>query len=78
MKSGQRPYNCSVCGYAFTTKANCERHIRKRHELTARGEIEKLIQFDEKQQKNECEQSWKLSNYSIIYKFYINEVLCLG
>ena len=31
MFTGQRPFYCKECGYAFTTKANCERHIRKRH-----------------------------------------------
>lgn len=29
--SGERPYICGICRYAFTTKANCERHVRKRH-----------------------------------------------
>lgn len=29
--NGERPYECSVCKFAFTTKANCERHFRNRH-----------------------------------------------
>lgn len=30
--TGIRPYSCKFCSLAFTTKANCERHIRKRHQ----------------------------------------------
>jgi len=29
--TGIRPYACKFCRLAFTTKANCERHVRKRH-----------------------------------------------
>lgn len=29
--NGERPYECRDCQYAFTTKANCERHLRNRH-----------------------------------------------
>jgi len=29
--TGIRPFTCSNCKYSFTTKANCERHIKKRH-----------------------------------------------
>lgn len=29
--NGERPFQCAICKYAFTTKANCERHVSKRH-----------------------------------------------
>ncbi|KAJ8949253.1 hypothetical protein NQ318_022766 [Aromia moschata] len=41
--NGDRPYECSLCNYAFTTKANCERHLRNRHAKTTREEVKKSI-----------------------------------
>ncbi|KAL8613847.1 hypothetical protein ACOMHN_032837 [Nucella lapillus] len=38
--TGQRPYECKVCAVGFTTKANCERHIRKRHGFVAKEDME--------------------------------------
>lgn len=29
--NGERPYMCTICEFPFTTKANCERHVRKIH-----------------------------------------------
>ena len=57
--SGQRPFYCKECGYAFTTKANCERHIRKRHNKAEKSEIDDLIRCDQNQLKTVSEDSWK-------------------
>lgn len=41
--NGDRPYECALCNYAFTTKANCERHLRNRHAKATRDEIKRAI-----------------------------------
>lgn len=41
--NGDHPYECAVCNYAFTTKANCEEHLRNHHTKTAREEEERAI-----------------------------------
>ncbi|KAL1115314.1 hypothetical protein AAG570_007345 [Ranatra chinensis] len=40
--NGDRPYECALCNYAFTTKANCERHLRNRH-AASRCDLKKSI-----------------------------------
>lgn len=41
--NGDRPYECALCNYAFTTKANCERHLRNRHAKLSREDVKKSI-----------------------------------
>ncbi|XP_047002691.1 ras-responsive element-binding protein 1-like [Schistocerca americana] len=41
--NGDRPYECALCNYAFTTKANCERHLRNRHSKLSRDDVKKSI-----------------------------------
>uniref|UniRef100_A0A8B9Y068 C2H2-type domain-containing protein n=1 Tax=Bos mutus grunniens TaxID=30521 RepID=A0A8B9Y068_BOSMU len=43
--SGERPYICKICHYPFTVKANCERHLRKKHLKATRKDIEKNIEY---------------------------------
>uniref|UniRef100_H2Z6G3 C2H2-type domain-containing protein n=1 Tax=Ciona savignyi TaxID=51511 RepID=H2Z6G3_CIOSA len=44
--TGLRPYSCTVCKLAFTTKANCERHVRKRHDIKHNTDIKELVFCD--------------------------------
>ena len=37
--TGEKPFECKVCNFGFTTKANCERHLKNKHRKTAREEI---------------------------------------
>jgi hypothetical protein len=39
----QKPYVCLICGIGFSTKANCIRHIQKRHPSIEQNQIEKNI-----------------------------------
>lgn len=41
--NGDRPYECRDCQYAFTTKANCERHLRNRHGKQGRDAVRASI-----------------------------------
>merc|ERR1719264_720092 len=36
---GKGPYECNLCNYGFTTKANCERHLKNKHGRTSREAI---------------------------------------
>ncbi|XP_064640018.1 ras-responsive element-binding protein 1-like isoform X2 [Lineus longissimus] len=39
----QKPYVCLVCSIGFSTRANCIRHIQKRHQSIETNQIEKNI-----------------------------------
>ncbi|KAG8231216.1 hypothetical protein J437_LFUL010913, partial [Ladona fulva] len=41
--NGERPFRCALCRYAFTTKANCERHLRNRHSKVSRDEVRRSV-----------------------------------
>ena len=42
--TGEKPFECRLCNYGFTTKANCERHLKNKHGKTGRDTIrENLI-----------------------------------
>ena len=43
--NGERPYECRDCQYAFTTKANCERHLRNRHGKQSRDAVRAAIVY---------------------------------
>jgi uncharacterized membrane protein YgcG len=43
--NGERPYECRDCQYAFTTKANCERHLRNRHGKASRDAVKASIVY---------------------------------
>ena len=43
--NGERPYECRDCQYAFTTKANCERHLRNRHGKSNRDAVKASIVY---------------------------------
>ena len=37
--TGEKPFECKVCNFGFTTKANCERHLKNKHNKTTREQI---------------------------------------
>ena len=41
--TGEKPYECKICNYGFTTKANCERHLKNKHGKTSRDTIRSSI-----------------------------------
>ena len=50
--NGDRPYECSLCNFAFTTKANCERHLRNRHLATKTDLRACIIHHDESDKRD--------------------------
>lgn len=44
--NGERPFQCAICKFAFTTKANCERHVRKRHKKITKQEIRNSMEYN--------------------------------
>jgi len=51
--NGDRPFECCDCHLAFTTKDNCELHLRKGHGKTSRDAIRASIIFHQQQQRDE-------------------------
>jgi uncharacterized Zn-finger protein len=41
--TGEKPFECKLCNYGFTTKANCERHLKNKHGKTSRDAIRTSI-----------------------------------
>ena len=42
--TGEKPFECKICQFGFTTKANCERHLKNKHgKLTRESIRESLI-----------------------------------
>ena len=45
--TGEKPFECKLCNYGFTTKANCERHLKNKHGKTSREAIRTSIMIHE-------------------------------
>ena len=58
--TGEKPYECKLCNYGFTTKANCERHLKNKHGRTSREAIRASIVIHESLEENELNNSSKL------------------
>ena len=41
--TGEKPFECKVCNFGFTTKANCERHLKNKHGKTTRDQIRESV-----------------------------------
>lgn len=41
--TGEKPFECTLCNFGFTTKANCERHIKNKHGKLTREEVRDAI-----------------------------------
>merc|ERR1719295_2195017 len=37
--TGEKPFECTICNFGFTTKANCERHVKNKHGKTSREDV---------------------------------------
>ena len=53
--TGEKPFECKLCNYGFTTKANCERHLKNKHGKTSRDAIRTSIIVHE----SECDPDGK-------------------
>ena len=58
--TGEKPYECKLCNYGFTTKANCERHLKNKHGRTSREAIRASIVVHESNDDNENGSTTKL------------------
>lgn len=45
--TGEKPFECKECNFGFTTKANCERHVKNKHGKNNRNEIRDSIAIHE-------------------------------
>ena len=41
--TGEKPFECKVCNFGFTTKANCERHLKNKHNKATRDQIRESV-----------------------------------
>ena len=41
--TGQKPFECKICNFGFTTKANCERHLKNKHQKLTRESIRESL-----------------------------------
>ena len=41
--TGEKPFECKECNFGFTTKANCERHVKNKHGKSSRTDIREAI-----------------------------------
>ena len=37
--TGQKPFECKICNFGFTTKANCERHVKNKHNKNTKEDV---------------------------------------
>ena len=45
--TGEKPFECTICNFGFTTKANCERHVKNKHGKSTREEVRDSILIHE-------------------------------
>ena len=45
--TGEKPFECTICNFGFTTKANCERHVKNKHGKSTREEVRDAILIHE-------------------------------
>ena len=41
--TGEKPFECKLCNFGFTTKANCERHLKNKHQKLTREQIRESL-----------------------------------
>ena len=41
--TGEKPFECKICQFAFTNKANCERHLKNMHGRLTRESIQERL-----------------------------------
>ena len=45
--TGQKPFECKLCNFGFTTKANCERHLKNKHNKIMKEDVREHITIHE-------------------------------
>merc|ERR1719281_2102255 len=40
--TGEKPFECTICKFGFTTKANCERHVKNKHGKNSPSQLDGL------------------------------------
>ena len=45
--TGDKPFECKECNFGFTTKANCERHVKNKHNKNSRTDVRDSIMVHE-------------------------------
>ena len=51
--TGEKPFECTICNFGFTTKANCERHVKNKHNKASREEVRDSILIHESTEESE-------------------------
>ncbi len=51
--TGEKPFECTICNFGFTTKANCERHVKNKHGKSTREEVRDSILIHESTEDGE-------------------------
>ena len=51
--TGEKPFECTICNFGFTTKANCERHVKNKHGKATREEVRDSIMIHESTEESE-------------------------
>merc|ERR1719295_945444 len=41
--TGEKPFECTICNFGFTTKANCERHVKNKHNKNMKDDLREHI-----------------------------------
>ncbi|GFW04267.1 ras-responsive element-binding protein 1 [Trichonephila clavipes] len=68
--NGERPFQCVICKYAFTTKANCERHVKKKHKRFSKAEIRNAMQYNPNMSyRSGSDSSIDISNSETVCKY---------
>uniref|UniRef100_A0A0K2VAG4 Pebbled [Tribolium castaneum] n=1 Tax=Lepeophtheirus salmonis TaxID=72036 RepID=A0A0K2VAG4_LEPSM len=50
--TGEKPFECKICHFGFTTKANCERHVKNKHSKLNREQIRESMILHESDDPN--------------------------
>ena len=59
-----------MCNYAFTTKANCERHLRNRHGKATRDEVKRAIIYHPSEDSSVEDHSKKIAMYTTSQRYH--------
>ena len=59
--TGEKPFECTICNFGFTTKANCERHVKNKHNKASREEVRDSIIIHESAEDSESKNNLNTS-----------------
>ncbi len=63
--TGQKPFECKICNFGFTTKANCERHVKNKHNKNNKDDVREHIIIHEggEDESNSGEKEYRNSSF---------------